>query len=194
MGDPMLKDFVLVGGTALSLMIGHRISIDLDFFSVCSFDQDLLASYLENNYDMRIDFLGNDTIKGEISGVKIDFIAHQYPWIGEPSVYEDIRLADIRDIAAMKMNAIAGNGTRIKDFIDIAYLSSSITLTDMLKAYESKYKANVVMPLKGITFFNEINFSEPIRMANNKPFKWEPISKRLIMMQISPDKIFPVIQ
>jgi len=64
----------------------------------------------------------------------------------------NIRLAGFIDIAAMKPNAITGNGTRIKDFIDIAYLSSKIPLNKMLEGYEMKYNANPIIPIKAIAF------------------------------------------
>lgn len=90
----------------------------------------------------------------------------------------------------MKLNAIAGNGTRIKDFIDLAYLSTLLSLGEMLEAYEHKYKANVIMPLKALTYWEDINFDEPIRMLGSAPFKWKKIEKRLLQMQNYPQKRF----
>jgi hypothetical protein len=58
----------------------------------------------------------------------------------------------------MKLNAIAGNGTRIKDFIDIAFLSGKMTFGKMLEAYISKYGSNPVIPLKSDNLFEDINF------------------------------------
>lgn len=190
MKDCRLKHFVLVGGTSLSLQLGHRISVDLDLFSDLSFDESELSFYLVENYDLELDFISRSTLKGEIRGVQIDCISHQYPWLS-PCVEEDvIRLASPVDIAAMKLNAIAGNGTRIKDFIDLAYLSTLLSLGEMLEAYEHKYKANVIMPLKALTYWEDINFDEPIRMLGSAPFKWKKIEKRLLQMQKYPQKRF----
>lgn len=191
MQDEHLQSFVLVGGTSLSLQLGHRVSIDLDLFSIIPFDETDLSSYLASEYDLELDFISRHTIKGEIQGVQIDCIAHQYPWIGQCVVEDSIRLASIADISAMKLNAIAGNGTRIKDFIDIAYLSSVSSFKDMLHAYEQKYSANAVIPLKAITYWDDINFSEPIKMLDSAAFQWKKIEKRLWEMQKYPDRIFP---
>ena len=139
MADERLKDFVLVGGTALSLQMGHRISIDLDLFINSDFDAEALREYLERTCHLETDYMAFATVKGEIEGVQVDCIAHSYPWIRPFVEEEGIRLASMEDICAMKLNAIAGNGTRIKDFVDVAYLSSSFSLRQMLEFYEEKY-------------------------------------------------------
>lgn len=190
MTDDSLKEFILVGGTALALQLGHRISIDIDLFSFSPFDSVQLNEYLINNYNLEPDFIGQNTLKGEINGVQLDCITHNYPWVQIPNCFEDIRLAGFHDIAAMKLNAIAGNGTRLKDFIDIAILAEHISLNQMLLAYQQKYNSNPVMPLKGLLYHDDINFNEPVKMARNKIFAWKIIEKRLQLMQKFPDKIF----
>lgn len=191
MQDVHLQSFVLAGGTSLSLQLGHRISIDLDLFSITPFNETDLSSYLSSEYDFELDFISRHTLKGEIRGVQVDCIAHQYPWIGQCVVENNIRLASIADVSAMKLNAIAGNGTRIKDFIDIAHLSSLLSFNDMLRAYGKKYNANAVIPLKTIVYWDDINFSEPIKMLNSSAFQWENIENRLLKMQQYPNEIFP---
>jgi hypothetical protein len=188
--DEILKDFVLVGGTALALQIGHRISVDLDFFSNLPFEQDKLVDYLHRNYQFELDYIAKNTIKGEIDGVQIDCISHQYPWISSFVTDENFRLAGAPDIAAMKLNAISGNGTRLKDFIDIAFLSTKMTLNEMLGYYQKKYNSNPIIPLKAITYFDEIDYNEPIKMVEGLLFKWKNIEKRLIDMQKEPNHIF----
>lgn len=93
-------------------------------------------------------------------------------------LFQDFRLASLEDIAAMKLNAITGNGTRIKDFIDIAYLSSIFSLNQMLDFYYLKYHSNTLIPMKAITYFDDINFNEPLKMLNGK-FSWKVIANRL---------------
>lgn len=90
----------------------------------------------------------------------------------------------------MKLNAIAGNGTRMKDFVDVAYLSSRFSLRQMLSFYEEKYHANPLMPLKGLVYFADINKATPVKMADGKPLDWKKIEKRLLAMEKSPDKLF----
>lgn len=191
MGDERLQGFVLVGGTSLALQIGHRISVDLDLFTEKQFEADELREYLERNYHLQTDYLAFATVKGEIDGVQVDCIAHAYPWLKPFVLEEGVRLASLEDICAMKLNAIAGNGTRIKDFVDVAYLSSMFSLEQMLKFYEEKYHANPLMPLKGIVYFADINKNAPVKMANGKPLDWKSIEKRLLAMEKFPQQVFP---
>src|SRR5690606_2443882 len=103
----------------------------------------------------------------------VDFITHAYPLVKEFRLDEGIRLASLEDIAAMKLNAIVGNGTRLKDFIDMAYLSSYLSLKDMLDAYEHKYSTrNEVLVLKALSYFNDVNHKEPIQLLG-AGYQWE---------------------
>lgn len=189
MFDSVLKDFYLVGGTALALQIGHRISIDLDLFSTAAFDNVQMREYLESEYGFRADYMAANTLKGSISDVKIDCIMHKYKWL-DTFVDSGIRLAGLKDICAMKLNSIAGNGTRIKDFIDLAYLSEHYSLRQMLDFFQEKYNANTVMVLKAVTFFDEINYNEPLKLCNGKKLNWKKIEKRLLEMSKYMDKKF----
>ncbi len=191
--DAHFSKFVLVGGTSLSLQLGHRKSVDLDLFCNESFDENSFVEYLRNTYQFELDFLDKETLKGEIEGVQIDCIAHKYPWLSEPVEIDGIRLAGYKDIAAMKLNAIVGNGTRIKDFIDIACLSAKITLNDMLNAFQRKYRSNPIMALKALTYFEEVNVKEPINMLQPSTLEWKKIKKQLELMVKFPDKIFEAI-
>jgi hypothetical protein len=106
------------------------------------------------------------------------------------SVAEDIRMASLEDISAMKLNAIAGNRTRLKDFIDIAFLSCYLSLAQMINAYERKYLLrNPVMLIKALLYHGEIDFNEPIKMVNAK-YSWKSIEKRLREMEKQPLLIF----
>jgi predicted nucleotidyltransferase component of viral defense system len=188
--EDILRDFFLVGGTALSLQIGHRISIDLDFFNKSPFNKDQMLAYLESAYSFQLDYESKNTLKGEIKGVKVDFITHNYPLVKPLILTEGIRMASPEDIVAMKLNAISGNGTRLKDFIDVAYLSSTLTLTDMVNAYEKKYRSrNPTMVVKALDYHHDINFDENIEMISVH-YQWKNIEARLSQMTLHPQKLF----
>lgn len=94
------------------------------------------------------------------------------------------------DVAAMKLSAIADNVSRVKDFIDIAYLSTRLSLSAMLDAYEVKFKnTNAMRALKALTFFQDINFNEPILMLNGV-YDWFKIETRLYEMISEEKKVF----
>lgn len=191
-----LSHFSLAGGTALSLYLGHRKSIDLDLFSPFPFNVSELKSFLEAKYDFRADFWAKNTLKGSIDGVKTDFITHAYELLAPPCVEQDVRLYDLQDIIAMKISAITDNGSRVKDFIDIAFLSTRFSLISMLKCYERKFPDNnIIIPLKAITFFDDIDFEEDIVMLNGR-YDWHAIEKRLLAMTKHQEQVFdtpPVI-
>lgn len=102
MNDAAFARFLLVGGTSLSLQLGHRVSIDLDLFCNESFDEQKLSEYLRSEYKFELDFIDKGAVKGEIGSVKIDCIAHKYPWLKNPIEINGIRLAGYEDLAAMK--------------------------------------------------------------------------------------------
>lgn len=190
MNDPLFSGFFLVGGTALSLQIGHRKSIDLDLFSLDDFNENELQAHIEEKYNFYTDFQSKNTLKGQINGVKVDFISHKYPLINPLLIEEDVRMAGLDDIAAMKLNAISGNGTRLKDFIDIAYLSSFLTPIQIVEAYQAKYSSrNPLMAIKSMVYHQDIDFTEPIEMMDQK-YSWKQVEKRLNNMLDTPDRLF----
>ena len=191
--EPLLQTFNLVGGTALALRLGHRKSIDLDLFTREEFDLEELKAMLMENYELKVSYERNQTLKGFIDGVMIDCIRFNYPHLQAPDIVEGVRLESIPDIIAMKLSAIAQNGTRVKDFIDIATLSTRYSLDGMLEFYSLKFpNANVLMPVKALTFFDEIDFNESVVMTSGK-FDWKRIAKRLNEMMRNSKKVFTTI-
>ena len=94
------------------------------------------------------------------------------------------------DIIAMKLDAISHNGTRIKDFIDIATLSTMYSLDEMLQFYLAKYpNSNVLMPVKSLVYFDDINFEESVIMTN-EAFVWDKIAQRLVDMTNNPARVY----
>lgn len=133
-----LHDFLLVGGTALALQIGHRRSIDLDLFSEHSFNSMIMADRLGQDYHPTSCEVSENTVSLIIHDIKIDIMTHAYPQIGTPIIESDFRLASLKDIAAMKMNAVAGRGL-VKDYYDIYCLMNRYSLTEMINLYALKY-------------------------------------------------------
>lgn len=188
--EPLLSTFNLVGETALALHLGHRKSIDLDFFTSESFDLEEVKMMLIKKYDFKVSYSRSQTLKGFINGVKVDFIKFDYPHLHNCDIIDEVRIESVPDIIAMKLLSITDNGSRIKDFIDIAYLSSWFSLEEMLQFFIRKItNSNIMMPIKALTYFDDIDFNESIVMLNNN-FDWDKIANRLINMTKEPNKIF----
>jgi predicted nucleotidyltransferase component of viral defense system len=137
---PELQDFSLVGGTALSLLYGHRMSVDLDMFSNKHFDNTNIINALKKEF-------GNSFIMEEkpprfgifcfVNEVKIDIVRFPHPLIRPKITIDGIRMFSTEDIIAMKVQAILGRGKK-KDFWDIAELLKHFPISDFIKFHKEK--------------------------------------------------------
>lgn len=188
MQDEYISDFSLAGGTALALYLGHRKSIDLDFFSIQDFNVNSLMFHLENKYNFKMNYLEENTIKGGIDNVKVEFLAFKYPLIKDIEIYNNIRLYSKEDIIAMELNAIIQNGSRLKDFVDIAFLSKEYSLNDMAEFYNQKFnRDSYTLILKAIGYFDDINHNDKVELIDTK-YQFKLIEKRINDMIKYPDK------
>ena len=192
MQDQCLSDFLLAGGTSLALQLGHRKSVDLDMFSYQEFDAREIEKHFSENYNFVSErVFEKNTVLGYIDGIKVDFVAHLYPLLNQPFIEDGIRMYSLQDIACMKLVAISDNGTRLKDFVDIAFLSTKMSLHEMLLAYAKKYsRSNYFHAAKGLSYFDDIDFDVKIDLVNNKTFDWKKIKKRITEMIKFENKIF----
>lgn len=188
---PALEHFHLAGGTAIALQIGHRKSIDIDFFTPHSFDATSLRATLESLFQLRTNEVLKNGLLGEINSIKADFLSHQYPLLHEPVVLEGVRMYHLSDLVAMKLNAIVGNGTRLKDYVDVAFLSSRFCLEEMVDCFVRKYPlSNGMMALKSLAHRADINFEIAIEYAKDG-LTWEQVNERIHAMLTEPGSLFP---
>ena len=153
---PEMSGLRLVGGTALALQYGHRNSVDLDFFGALDDDLFNIRKCLTNIGHLSI-LKETQTIRiYDMDGIKIDIVDYtRYPWLTDPVVEDGLRLASPKDIAAMKINAIEGRGTR-KDFVDVYYLLKHYSLSDILGFYQEKYpEYSLFRALMSLTYFED---------------------------------------
>jgi hypothetical protein len=132
--------FYLAGGTALALQLGHRRSVDFDFFREDPIDDPLrLAADLRTAaLPFETDRVERGTLHGRASGVRVSFLEYRYPLLRPLREIDGLRLAALEDIAAMKLAAVAQRGSK-KDFIDVFALGRRFGLADMLGFYGKKY-------------------------------------------------------
>ena len=151
---PSASSLRLVGGTALALHIGHRKSVDLDLFG--SFDENMSFRSLLLGAGYAADGSETGTVQSlKVDGVKVDFVNYPYPWMYGAIAEDGIMLADIHDIAAMKLSAAANRG-RKKDFIDIAFLLDAFSLEELFGLYQNKFSVSEYSyALRGLTYFED---------------------------------------
>lgn len=189
MKDPVFDSYVLVGGTALSLQIGHRKSIDIDLFTSGHQDSTTIARYLRSRYP---DILTSERnpVDHVINGVKVTVMAHQYPQVEPPLVIDNIRMATPKEIAAMKVNAIHTSGQRIKDFVDVFFLLERLSLTDILNAYFTKYPNTTIQSaVSSLNYFKDIQQDFPVEFIG-QPVDVQEIKQRIRKATINPHKTF----
>lgn len=156
MQQPLLSQMRLVGGTSLALQYGHRRSIDLDFFGTTTEDVDELTAMMHTCAKQVV--RGNCTkrIKAYfLDGVKVDVVNYDYPWIDNLITDGVFRLGSPKDIAAMKVNAVMGRGSK-KDFVDVYFLLQHYTFEELMQFYIQKYAdGSEYRALLSMTYFED---------------------------------------
>ena len=172
--QPEMQGMRLVGGTALALQYGHRQSVDLDFFGTPAADQDDLLAMVETMGSYRLRNRTKNILQLIVNNIMVDIVDYsQYPWIDNPVCYEGITLASPKDIAAMKINAVEGRGTK-KDFVDIYLLLQYYSLDDLLAFYSQKYpNYSLFRALLSINYFDDADPQAMPKMLI--PAGWEEI-------------------
>jgi predicted nucleotidyltransferase component of viral defense system len=185
---PYLREYYLVGGTNLAIRYGHRHSIDLDLFNFKPFNKeysDYLHKQLHDDFSVRY-ISGSVTgvgVFGFIDDIKVDFVNYPYPLLKPPVKVDNYFLADIDDIAAMKLNAVTGRGSK-KDFYDIYELLQHFSLDRLLDAFKRKYKIdNLFQVKKSLIYF--LDAEDPDNKNNTvvstKNIPWMHIKKTITL-------------
>lgn len=170
---PELADTRLVGGTSLALQLGHRRSIDLDLFGHVEFDGASLSDAFCAMGNVVPRYSTPNIHAYAIDHVMVDIVNYSYPWLNAPIVEDGIRLASIEDIAAMKVTAIIGRGTK-KDFVDMAFLLDRMSLSDILHCYQRKFSdGSLFMALKSLLYFDDAESMPMPQMLI--PKSWEEV-------------------
>jgi hypothetical protein len=187
---PALKDFFLVGGTALALQLGHRNSIDIDLFSRQDFTTEKIEGLLSDKFTYTTTLARKNTILAVVNNIKTDFIKHDHPLILPPITEEGITFLSKEDITAMKFHAIIQSGRRLKDFIDIYYLLQHFCMEKMIDFFTKKYSySNPMIAMKAVNYFDDIDEnSDPPNLL--KPVTLSQVKKRIQEATLKPSKIF----
>jgi predicted nucleotidyltransferase component of viral defense system len=172
--SPYLSGWTLAGGTGLAFILGHRISVDLDFFRVDDLDVRVLHDVLGKYGDYETMQESKHTLTVLLQDTKLSFFCIKDPFLFSAIPYSFFSIADIRDIALMKLAAVSGRGCR-KDFIDLfLILQNEPTLKEYFELLPQKYdprRLNTYHILKSLTYFDDAE-AEPMPQMLI-PFSWE---------------------
>lgn len=140
---PIPSDFYLVGGTALALQIGHRISVDFDFFTSKSIPPDILSRLQKIFGVSEVEVVLNVSyqVTTRISGVEVTYFRYPFPPLFPFIPYENIKLLSIVEIAASKAHTIGRRATR-KDYVDLYFIlkEKHVELQNLIDIAQRKYK------------------------------------------------------
>ncbi len=162
------REMYLAGGTALAIQLGHRRSVDLDWFSPSAIEPMALAADLRSaGIPFQVTDVDKGTLHGKAGGVKLSFLEYRFPDLVPPIEWPDygVRLAALEDLACMKLSAIGGRGSK-KDFIDVFTLGrEKFTLDQMLSLYGQKYEiADLGHTLFALAYFDDAEQDETPEM------------------------------
>ncbi len=156
---PEVRSFYLAGGTALALFLGHRRSRDFDFFRAKEIVPQDLLTIMRSTGEVEVLQEADGTLTVRLRGVPTSFFHYPYPLLRplRESPW-GIALADPDDIAAMKLSALAGRGSR-KDFVDLYFYAREVApLQSAMDRFREKYRGIRVDPyhlLRSFTFFDD---------------------------------------
>lgn len=177
--QPELAQTRLVGGTALALQYGHRQSIDLDFFGILPEEKEELVEMTKRVGNVLVTNRSKMILQTVINQIKVDFVDYsRYKWIDEPVLGDGFVLASDKDIAAMKVNAIIGRGTR-KDFIDLYVLLQHYSLLEIMAFYKQKYpEFSEYRALLSMTYFEDAEMQDVPKMFIDT--SWDTMKSTII--------------
>lgn len=174
--------YYLAGGTALAIHFGHRVSVDLDWFTSNKMGDALIfAQKLHNeNFKFTTSQTASGTLHGSMSNVRVTFLEFHYPLLKPLIQWKemDCSLASLEDLACMKLSAIAQRGAR-KDFCDLYALGTKhFALKEMLDLYRRKFNIpDVGHVLYGLVYFDDAESERMPKMLWD--VKWTDIKKTI---------------
>lgn len=155
--NDVLGSAYLAGGTSLALQLGHRLSLDLDFFTPDVFEELTIENKLKKSGKFERERLDWRTVLGIFEKVKFSYFFYEYPLVSDTILFENVPLAQPPDIAVMKLQAISDRGAR-RDFIDMYFMKDLFTLEQVFEWYDIKFgkaEERKYQLLKGLQYFED---------------------------------------
>jgi predicted nucleotidyltransferase component of viral defense system len=182
---PFISEFYLAGGTGLALQIGHRISIDLDFFSdspnaLVTDQRQAILKILKDDSTLKITWDKEGTFVVTWQNVGVSFFRlTQNPLIAPPYIIDHLKVASIEEIGAMKLAAIVSRGTR-KDYVDLYFILQQKNLMQLFEVASKKYPYHQAFPafaIRALSYFEDAESEPQPRMLQE--VKWTAIKSFL---------------
>jgi len=175
------QGFYMAGGTALALQIGHRTSLDFDFYTENKFVSEKIHQELRKRFNEVVLLQkSEETLIVKVDNVAISFFCYPYPLIHPEIRCKEIYLASKEDIAAMKIIAISDRGAK-RDFIDVYFLLKEFSLKEIFDFVKKKYpEFNIYVGLRGLAYFADAEKKQQRKLYLFRSVSWVEIKKFLI--------------
>lgn len=176
----LLKEngYYLAGGTGLALQLGHRESVDFDFFSEKKDTAVKMEQWMQKIPGFRMRGMESDALDAEIGDVKVSFIgSYKYPMIESPVESHGIRIASATDIGLMKLLAITHRATP-RDYIDLATLfQGGHPLVELIARSTEKYGKtfNPMISMRALAFLEDLEGEMPVILDTELASRWKDI-------------------
>jgi hypothetical protein len=169
---------ILAGGTALALHIGHRISIDLDFFTNKDFKvEQVISEIRKTGLSFSIIAEGDGYIIANIEDTKFSLFRYEYPFPDKPAVYKGIQVAGVFDIASMKVIAISQRGTK-RDFVDLYFILQDIPFHKLAYDMVNRFGRERINPVhigKSLVYFSDAESNPEPEYLKGKEVSWAKV-------------------
>jgi hypothetical protein len=156
-----IGDFCLVGGTALAFQIGHRVSVDLDWFGAKPLPKNLLPKLQDFFYGstIAVDVFKTEELTARINKVQVTFFHYPFPWLDKPLDGGGFKLASIKQIAVMKAQTI-NRRAAFKDYVDLYFIvrGGYAGLAEILSGAKTVFKDEFSQRL----FLEQLVYSEDL--------------------------------
>lgn len=175
------REFVLVGGTAIALQIGHRKSIDFDLFKQTSINKKKIKEKVYSwNYPKQLIFEDSESIHYLVNDVKITFFQYRFAIKPAIDIESIIKMPDLLTLAAMKFYAM-GRRAKWKDYVDIYFLLKNYFTISEVSQKASEIFADAYSEKlfrQQIVYFEDIDYSEAVEWIDT------PVEENFIKEQL----------
>jgi predicted nucleotidyltransferase component of viral defense system len=176
------RGLYLGGGTALAIYLGHRVSVDLDWFTENPLPDPLIFAQelKDHGIPVVVSQVDRGTLHGTVRGIRVSFLEYRYPLLASANHWPEFHclLASLDDIACMKLSAIAQRGSK-KDFIDLhAILNTGNNLGEVLDLYKKRYEVeDIGHVLYGLAYFDDADRETTPKMLWD--VQWETVRESI---------------
>ncbi len=165
------KNYILVGGTAIALQIGHRKSIDFDLFSTKPIKKNEIKKAISTlQFNKQLLFEDAEGIHYLINNVKVTFFYYPFNIIPEINITKNVRIPSLLTLAAMKFYAM-GRRAKWKDYVDIYFLlKNNFSISQVSKQADEIFVEAFSEKLfrQQLVYFEDIDYTEKIEWVNHE--------------------------